>query len=466
MKRAVLFITPHMDDANIATQIQPLIEAAIQNRVRVFVWFTDTDLYTATTSAAAFNALAMETGGTYFSATDTAAPSASATGPYPDPESYFAPLRRLYALQYDSAAASGGSHTFSADVKTQAGEIKSADQQFTIDLQPPNPIFVSPPLQIVRQPPGDDPYNDKVLLPSTQKIDVIVEFPDKHKRPLVRTTLYVDGQIAGENKAEPFDTFTWDLSGYKESGEHKIVVEAVDALNLSKTSMEIPVAITVVKPPRGLAAIFGRYREYITLGSVVFAGLVMVLILFMARFRTTLARARSARKAQGDPLTQPVSTAVHEPITGKEKTTRRGRAAASKTGTTQEVKVHAYLRRLIADPLAEPGQTFKAAPVSPIALTGKEMTFGTDPVQSSYVLDDPSLAPRHARITQTEDGNYFVADAGTIAGTWLNFEPVGKDGHLLQHGDVVHFGQLIFRFELTDPPQAAEPKIIPSNPEA
>ena len=59
----------------------------------------------------------------------------------------------------------------------------------------------------------------------------------------------------------------------------------------------------------------------------------------------------------------------------------------------------------------------------------------------------------------------MVADAGSIAGTWVNFEPVGKEGHLLQHGDVVHFGQLAFRFELKDPPAVVKPKIAKENPE-
>ena len=105
------------------------------------------------------------------------------------------------------------------------------------------------------------------------------------------------------------------------------------------------------------------------------------------------------------------------------------------------------------------GGTARAAPGSPILLNEKEITFGTDPVQSLYVLDDSSLAPRHARILQAEDGQFLVADAGTIAGTWVNFEPVGQEGHPLQHGDVVHFGQLIYRFELKDPPPVTEPKI-------
>ncbi len=433
MKRVVLFITPHMDDANIDTLMQPLILKAQQNRIHVFVWFVDTDIYAATTSAAAFNNLAIQTSGGYFSATNDAQP-------YPDPESYFAPLRRLYSLKYNSTTTKGGQHTLSIQITSADGKIQSADQTFTADIQPPNPIFVQPPLQIVRRAPQDDPYNDKILLPDTQKIDIIIEFPDKHQRPLVRTTFYVDGEIVAENRVAPFDTFTWDISKYSISGEHKIMVEAVDTLGLSKTSMEIPVTVTVIQPPRGLSAFFARYKQYITYGAIGLAGLVLLLILFLGSMRSAFARARTSRQVAGDPLTQPV-TATVEPLTDR---TKRGRA--------KKADAPAWLQRLTSE--------LAAAPVSLIPLTEKEITFGSDPVQSTYVLDDPSLSPRHARLTQTEDGGYLLADAGSVAGTWVNFEPVGKEGHLLQHGDVVHFGQLTFRFELKDPPPTTEPKII------
>ncbi len=451
MKRAVLFITPHMEDANVDALLRPLTHRALQNRVRVFVWFVDADLYAATTSAAAFNDLAMQTGGAYFSATNP-------SQPLPDPDAYFAPLRRMYSLKYNSAVAAGGSHTLSVQVKSPAGVIESSAQPFTVDIQPPNPILVQPPLEIVRQPPQDDPYNEEVLLPEAQKIDIIIEFPDGHTRPLVRTTLYVDGQVLAENKSEPFDTFTWDLSGYTMSGEHKVVVEAVDALGLSKTSMEIPITVTVVQAPHGAAALFARYRQDITIGAVGLAGLVLLLMLFMGRFRLMFSTAQSARQAQADPLTQSVAAGVEV-----KQRSRRGRPASSNV-KTQQVDAPAYLRRLLPDPSAGSTQAFKPAAAALIPLAEKEITFGADPVQSMRVLDDPSLAPRHARIQQTEQGGFLLTDAATIAGTWVNFEPVGKEGRLLRHGDVVHFGQLAFRFELKNPPPPAEPKVVKETP--
>jgi len=111
------------------------------------------------------------------------------------------------------------------------------------------------------------------------------------------------------------------------------------------------------------------------------------------------------------------------------------------------------------DPLAAPGETFKPSSTPPIPLAAREVIFGTDPSQASYVLHDPSLEPRHARITQTEKGDFFVVDAGTIGGTWVNFDPVGQEAHLLRHGDMIHFGQLVFRFELKQPPEPVQAKV-------
>jgi hypothetical protein len=86
-------------------------------------------------------------------------------GNYPDPES-LRPLRRVYVLEYESQARTAGSHSLRVEVQGPGGSAKSQEQTFSIDLQPPNPILVSPQLQIVRRPPAGDPYNEKVLQPA------------------------------------------------------------------------------------------------------------------------------------------------------------------------------------------------------------------------------------------------------------------------------------------------------------
>jgi pSer/pThr/pTyr-binding forkhead associated (FHA) protein len=96
---------------------------------------------------------------------------------------------------------------------------------------------------------------------------------------------------------------------------------------------------------------------------------------------------------------------------------------------------------------------------TPIPIAEKELTLGTDPVQSMHVLDDPSIAPLHARIKQNGEGLFMIYDHGSIAGTWVNFEPITRDGRRLQHGDRIHFGQLLYRFDLKQPPAESEPKV-------
>jgi hypothetical protein len=449
MKRAILFITPHMDDPNIDTAIHPLIQRAVEANILVFVWFVDADLYFQTTSAAAFNNLAIQSGGSLF--------AYSGTQSFPDPESYFAPLRSTYVLRYESQVSAAGQHTLSVEVQGPEGRLTSAEQSFSVDIQPPNPIFVQPLLQITRQAPQDDPFNTELLLPEGQPVEIIVEFPDGHPRPLVRTTLYVDGQIVDENTAEPFDVFTWDLTGYSLSGEHHLLVEAVDSLGLSKTSMDIPVTLTVIQPPRGVGAVLSKYRQPITIGAVSLAGLALLFVLFTGRLRIPSLRARQEqRRVNADPLTQPITTPLEETAPSKPKKIRRAPSRKKAAPRPIVVDAPASLIRLNGDD--------QPATAGSIPLIEKEITFGTDPVQASWLLDNPSVSGLHARLRRTEADGFILTDSGSVAGTWVNYEPVPGEGHQLQHGDVVHFGQLTYRFQMRTPVKASEPKVVPEKP--
>jgi len=451
MKRAILYITPQMNDANLAATLDPFIVRAIENNIRIFVWYVDANTNFATTSAAAFNNLAIQTGGTMF--------QYSGEERFPDPEAYFSPLRRIYKLSYTSRLLSAGEHTISAQVSLTSGTAVSTDQKFSVDIQPPNPILVTPSSQITRQSPADDPFNTENLLPAAQELEIIIEFPDGHVRELTRTTLYVDGLIADENTVEPFNKFNWDLSTYAESGEHQIAVEAVDMLGLTKTSMAVPVTVTVVKPPSGLAAFLAKYRAPITFGSIIFAGLVLFLILLSGRLRIpTIRAAQAARRAEADPLTQSVAAGmeVPAPIVSVAEGRSKKRSAPSKKAVagsrSKKDSRAASFVRINAD-----GQVMAAAP---IPIDDREIVFGTDPVQCNQILDDDSISSVHARLRQTDDGGCLLLDNNSIAGTWVNYEPISREGCRLSHGDMVHFGQLIYRFVLSVPPVVSNPKII------
>jgi hypothetical protein len=448
MKRAILFVTPHMDDPSIDTTIAPLIERAVDSKVRVFVWFVDAEQYFTTASANAFKSLASQTNGSFF--------AFSGTETFPDLSIDLAPLRHIYTLTYTSSLKTSGEHIFGINVKAPEGTIQALDQTFSVDIQPPNPIFVSPPPQIKRQPPVDDPYNQEILLPAHQDIEVLVEFPDGHARDLKRTTLYVDGQAVDENTSEPFETFRWDLNVYEKSGQHEMIVEAEDILGLKKSSIGIPVTVIVTQPPRGIQSFLARYRSYLVLGAIGIAGLALLTILVRGRVGGELfKKRRENQKRFEDPLTQPV-TALTEPPTSPIKKPkilpRRGRWLQAAQKAPRVPEAPAYLKRLTNG--GEP------ASLLPIPVVEKDMTFGTDPVQSLHVLDDPSISPLHARIKRTSEGGFLIYDHGSVAGTWVNFEPVTREGRRLVHGDRIHFGQLMYRFDLNQPPAETEPKII------
>jgi hypothetical protein len=437
MKRAILFITPHMDDPQLEAALTTIGQRALESRTRINIWMVDGEQFFGHPSALLFQTLAAQTGGGFmaFSGRET----------LPDPETYFSPLRRVYRLTYASALTSSGEHTLSVDVSLGGSAVSSAPQTFSLDIQPPNPILAALPEQLIRSAPEDDPYNTEVLVPASQPLQLFFDFPDGHPRPIVRAVLYVDGELAAENASAPFDQFDWDISGYTVSGQHELKVEATDSLGLTGSSLSLPITITVIKPPTGITTFLARYRFVIVWGAVALAGLVLVIILFGSRLRLLRRKRKAVRKQYADPLTQPIPIATVEPPTGKKKATRQRK-------TEKIADASAWLTRLNPDG--------EAASVAPIPLSAAELTLGTDPVQSTFILDEPALSPLHARI-QKSDAGYVIFDQNSIAGTWVNYEPATREGHPLKHGDRVHFGHVLYRFELKDPPLVSEPTLTP-----
>lgn len=452
MKRAVLFITPQMEDPNLAASLEALIQRAVENNIRIFVWYVDATTTFTTTSAAVFNNLAIQTGGSMF--------QYSGEERFPDPEVYFSALRRIYQLSYTSQLNVSGDHAISVQVDLPGvGVLTSNEQTFALDIQPPNPFTVAIQSQLTRQAPEDDPFNTERLMPETQEIEIIVEFPDGHPRPLSRTTLYVDGAIVDENTSEPFNVFTWDLTAYTSSNEHQVMVEVVDVLGLSKTSMPVPILVTVIKPPSGPQALLAKYRTPITFGSIILAGLVLFFILLSGRLRIpTLRAVQEARRTQADPLTQSINTMADEPLPASTPVkTQKQRARSKKTEADSKNGKEAVASLVRINP---DGQF---AAVAPIPLIEKEVIFGTDPVQCTHIMDDLSISSIHARLRLTDDGGYLLQDNNSIAGTWVNFESIPREGYRLMHGDMVHFGQLTYRFMLKAPPAVSKPKITIQN---
>lgn len=432
-KRAILFVTPLPDSDMLAT-LQSLTARAVQLGIHVYVWMVAPKDFFFTSGATALKDLAIQTGGLAF--------AFSGVENLPDLETYLAPLRHTYTLTYTSGIHTPGSHKLAIQVAVNGQTLVSSPVSFDMNVQPPNPILVSLPEQITRQSVEALTSGALMFAPSNHVVEIIIEFPDNHPRPLVRTILYVDGKIAAVNTTAPYDKFTWNLGGFTSSGQHNLQVEAVDILGLSKVSLGVPVTVTVIQPQRGLQVFLMHNQLWIAGGAVLLAGAALALILVVGSRsrRVSGAARRQERRKSLDPVTQPILP-------------RTEKRAAALPWAQRGKSAPAYLVRLKGD-----GQPVTAPP---ILLTGSEMTFGASPTQATHVLDDPSISPLHARLRREQDGEFYLQDQHSTAGTWVNYDALTETSpRRLQHGDIIHMGQLAYRFLLNKHPEKPKPRII------
>lgn len=449
MGRAVLFITSPQE-TDVSLGLQSLAAQAAQNGVRVFVWLAAMPEVFDTPAAAQLRELAAQTGGQFF--------AYSHDETIPSLENYFAPLRSTYALTYTSAITTSGLHTLTVEVDTADFHAASAPQTFNLTVLPPNPIFASLPTHLsLEAAVGMENENALVTLtPAEQTVEIIIEFPDGHPRELARTALLVDGTAVAVHTAPPWDVFTWDLSGYRESARHLLKVEATDSLGLSGSSLESPVQLNVTLPTRGALGVISDKSPQLALAAGLAAALLLLLGLILSgrirpryagqpdkkvRSRRWLGQARKAASPKTESPAQPDAQPANLPHW---------------INRLHWPHRHPTLKTLATlTPVSQ-----AAAPAAPLSLVFEETTFGRDAAQVTLTLDDVTIEPLHARLWR-EKGLYRIADAGTIAGTWVNYTLAEGEGLPLEHGDLVHIGRVGFRFLLHDPAPRVKPVILP-----
>ena len=452
MGRTVLFLTPSMSSSNIGA-LDSLFSRAQQENVTINIWLVGSPSFFTTEFAEKLATTTEQTGGQFF--------TYSGVEPLPDIDQYLEPLRYIYDLAYQSKIVESGTQQIFARVNTGIEEISSAPQTFELQVLPPNPIFISPPQQIVRADRRDlaDTMNEAEpdYTPKNQEIEILIEFPDGFPRALVRTSLYVDGQLMDENTAAPFENFTWDLEAYTSSGEHLLQVEALDTLGLSSISIETPVQVTVQQTPQNIVVSLARNGPLIAGVVVILAGGILLLVLIIGgRIRPRAfgkrngnGKSRKERKeAASDPVTQPVSVKPSEPSKNRFSSWVNRLSWPQRRGTSE---APAYL---------EPLNGQSDDPLSRIPLNAREITVGRDPTQAIITMDDNSISDLHARLYQSENDNFYIKDESSLAGTWVNYEPVSPEGTKLQHGDIIHIGRVGLFITYSDANRIPKLKII------
>ncbi|MBN1148587.1 MAG: FHA domain-containing protein [Anaerolineales bacterium] len=446
MGHAVLFITPPPLTSEIQS-MDNLSAQAIERGVSIFIWMVSSPGVFATQSVERLMQLAEQTGGKFFAYTGEEA--------LPNPEEYQEPLRSTYRLAYLSNISQGGAHQLVVRVQLNAEQIETNIQTFEMDIQPPQAAFVSPPLSIQRKLStgrGNSEEKEQAaaeLSPKEQPLLVVFDFPDGQKRALAYSALYVDGQVVAENFEPPFDQFIWQLDSYTVDGLHQLQVQIRDVLGLTGSSIEIPVEISVESPSQDAWSVVQSNLLLLSVLAALLAGAVLILVLVIGgKLRPGSLKAARNRRHRSDPVTQPVQIEVEPASSRLSNWVSRLQWSQRQAAP----KANAFLSRI--------SDTDNLSIAPPIPITSTEIIFGSDPKQATLVLEHPSIDAVHARLARQENGAFRLADAGSIAGTWVNYTPISKEGAELEHGDLVHIGRIGFRFTLRQPTRIRKPIVI------
>lgn len=438
MGRAILFITPILtEEYNIP--IDNIVTRANQHNIQVHVWMVSSEDTATSQAADNFKLLAENTGGEFliFSGENTIA----------DPENYLDPLRYIYHLEYVSKINQSAENQLNVEVQTPSGKLTTPPKSFNILILPPDPAFISPPIEITRKIPpnqsksSSDDLLIEDLIPTLQEFQVLVSFPDEIVRPLTRTSLYVDGVLVDQNTSPPFDVLYWDLRGYTDSASHVVIVETEDELGLIGRSIETVVGLTIELPETNPWSWIYENIPVLSAAAVFLAGAILFLVLILGgRIQPRLIAGRIRRRRQkSDPVTQPVKF-------DDESTTRRMPDWVNRLHWPHretETNTLAFL-----NPITESDHPVNS---TPIPITHEETIIGSNSKKATIVIDEPSIEPLHARLIRLSEGSFQLKDAGSVAGTWINYTPVSAEGALLEHGDLVHIGRIGFRFTLRKP---------------
>ncbi len=436
MKRMLLYIT---------TPLSPTYQAALPNLaarardlgVQINVWLIGNPSDANTTAGQALNAMTVLTGGKMF--------VFSGGETLPNMEEYLLPLRQLYHGRYTSAIQHSGQQTVSIQLERGESTLTSNQRTFDLTVHPPNPVLLSPPTRIERSYHAKKNTKDEQLLsPESYTLQIAVEFADGHPRPLIRSELLVDGVVVDQNTQPPFESFTWSLAGFTTSGQHTLQVRIEDSLGLSQSTIEWPFEVVVAEPPRQLFSL-SIPPERLAVGALMLGIAVALVMVFIRRMRrASQSQATKPLRRISQPIPKPQPKPPVQPSSASSITIPRA---------LSRVNAPARLTRLTGDEITPS--------IQEIPIGRPELTFGSDPKLALCVFNSPSVSPLHARLLHTPEDGYVLQDADSIAGTWVNYSPVSASGVQLHHGDLIHFGRMTFRFELSHPDHVPQPVITP-----
>jgi hypothetical protein len=418
MKTSILYITPLMS-AGLAKAMDNLADQGAGAGIKVNIWLVAPASAKQPQAEQAINSLAERTGGQVFRFTGKES--------LPPIENYLQPLRRQYEIIFRSRVNKSGAQTVAFEVQANKAQARSPEENYEITLKTPNVMFVDPIEKVVLTWENNGNGKDE-LTPAFIPFNIHIEFPDNHPRNLTVTSLLVDGNSFAECNAPPCNRLQWPVSSLKTSGTYNLQVTIKDELGFSGKSVVLPLDVEIPAPPPS------RWLDSVPTDRLgLAAGMILlgIIFIFLIRWRRIKAITRPAQKAasirvDSKPLDRNV-TVINLP---------------RKSG--QDLSAHFRESTGWLMPV-DSGDALSTQPS--IRLQEDVTTLGSSPIRSSVVIPSPSVDGLHVRILR-KSGVYWLEDANSISGTWINGTPVSNLGTALTPGDVVRLGKVSFRFEL------------------
>ncbi len=371
----------------------------------------------------------------------------------PDPKSYLEGMGYVYTLVYESALRTTETADIAVQIKTAAlGTLKSDFKMLSVVVEQAQLAFQNLANDVAIQLD-----NDKKTMPKELPLEVSIEFIDNYPREIVSTSLFINGKKVKENKEPPYGGFVIDLAPYQESTILKLEVRLNDIWGLQGSTGEKTIEIKVTKPETFIEEVSKGANRWLILG----AGLGVLVL--AAIFIVPNLRKKQKPNTQDSVVAETPKTSS-EPAEDKKpgkKESLLGKLL-SKKPAVKKVPQEAESKQREAPTQTSPelslpparhfgsllklDQDSTPSAVRPFLLTKSSVYIGRDPKLVDLVLDDPAIDPLHAELQLFDDGRATLTDFKTIAGTYRNYKAITANATPLQHGDILHFGTIMYRF--------------------
>jgi hypothetical protein len=404
--KSILYITP----APLPDQIKAINDLSNQASsagVQVNVWMIDEAYFLTNDQGGALIDLANNTGGYFFHYTGSEI--------IPNPENYLVDLGYYFTLSYPSKIRDTGTNSLRIVWSSPDGEISGESPPYFVEVNPPNPILVSPPSVINR---AQSELQIGEFYPTNQQVEFMVEFPDHHPRPISTSRLIVDGEIIEERIDSSLDPLSWDLTSLLNSGEHTIQVEVEDSLGLSGRTILTPVFVEVTVPEPEQRFDPGQFGLLAL--SIIFGISLFILVSWLVR-----------RYWQSDNF----------------KSLFPARIIQDKDVGVLSSFVKDNQKDFIAKLIPLDSQI--RDPEGVLHLAHSRVYIGCDPAKAELVINDLSVNDAQAIIIHSDEG-FWINDLDSDSGTWVNYIKIGRQPVRVQSGDIVHFGNCGFRFSVLE----------------